>query len=425
MKRHRYLASAQCALALAGIVTAWHCGAKGGNTNTIQNAAWCGDIPRAQRYLAANPQLLQSKEGVGALDAAAQNGQSEMAAFLISQGADLNERGFEGMTPLARAASLYSIKDDTKSAAVAAALIAHGADIDPVDEYGDTPLLHAVESRKARVAEVLLQNSTNQAADQLRTYRGANSMETALHMAIRENDQDTVAVLLQYHPPLDAWNREDQTPLVEAIAYDRTEIIKLICEAAHQTNDVPSVADMRAIGLRIADGDDSALQQLSAIDTQLQTQIPVDHNPYPHVPDAWIRIKYSRMNTAFKAAGEAIGQGNQKSMPMLEQKIAAGDPAAQFALEIFTYAAAAGNQGALTVLTGAPAQTAGFNSWLLRPAAANIGPAVDYYVDWLKQAKPEDRGGLILMVTNALGEAATKGNQKAQTAVEQYAANPF
>jgi ankyrin repeat protein len=219
MKPHRSPIFAPFALVIFGILTTYHCGAKGGNTNTIQNAAWCGDIPRAKQYLAANPGLLQSKEGAGALDAAAQNGQSEMAAFLISQGADVNEQGFENMTPLARAASSYSLRDDAKSAEVAGVLITHGADIESMDLYGDIPLLHAVESHKTRVAEVLLQNSTNQAADQLVTYRGALGHATPLHLAIRENYPDMVAVLLKYQPPLEALNSDDRTPLIEAIYY--------------------------------------------------------------------------------------------------------------------------------------------------------------------------------------------------------------
>jgi ankyrin repeat protein len=206
------------------ISLALHCGAKG-NTNTIQYAAWSGNLENIKKYLADNPKLLSSKEGLGTLTAAAENGQSEMVAFLISQGADVNEKGFFDMTPLARVASTYSLNNDEKCAAVATILIVHGATIDPVDQYGDTPLLYAVEAHKSRLAQVLLEHG----ASQMSRFAGANA-GTPLDYALRQGDMETVDVLLKYDPPLEAVNRDRETPLLWAVKSQKIQVARTLLE---------------------------------------------------------------------------------------------------------------------------------------------------------------------------------------------------
>src|SRR5258708_4506336 len=83
-----------------------HCFAKG-NGDNIQSAAAAGNIEKVKKFLAENPKLLASKEGRGTLTDAAVHGQIDMVDFLISQGADVNEKGFFNMTPLACMASAF------------------------------------------------------------------------------------------------------------------------------------------------------------------------------------------------------------------------------------------------------------------------------------------------------------------------------
>jgi ankyrin repeat protein len=214
--------------AILGIVivsVALHSGAKG-NTNTIQSAAWSGDLEKVKKYLADTPQLLSSKEGAGTLTAAAEGGQGEMVAFLISQGADVNEKGFEDMTPLASIASTFRLNNDEKCAEIAAILLAHGAQVDPVDAYKDTPLLHAVEAGKSRLAQVFLNHGASLAV----TFSGANSRLTPLHYALRHSDQEMVAVIMEFKPPLEAFDTDSNTPLLWAVKHDKLETARMLLE---------------------------------------------------------------------------------------------------------------------------------------------------------------------------------------------------
>jgi ankyrin repeat protein len=407
-------------LGIAILSLALHCGAKGGNTNTIQYAAWSGDLEKVKKYLADNPKLLSSREGTGILTVAAENGQSEMVDFLVSHGADVNEKGFFNMTPLAQMAFAFRSPNDEKYAEIATILIAHGATVDAVDQYHDTPLLHAVESENYHLAEVLIKNGANQRV----TYKSTYGSTTPLHMAILHGNSEQVAMLLKYNPPLDAVDRDGRTPLLLAELYDKTNVVAMIREISHDTNAIPSLADMRAIGKHIAEGDESAMNDLAKVDDDLQNHIKPDYNQYPHVPDPWIMVKFGRINTALKVLGEEVGKGNVKSFPMLKKYVAEHGRHADLALEAFSYSATAGNQEALEILLHLDTSPSGFNSYLCRPAAANIEPAVDYFVDWLQTVKSEDRGGLMMEATNALASASAKGNLKAQTALEKFAANP-
>ena len=62
------------------------------------------------------------------------------------------------------------------------------------------------------------------------------------------------------------------------------------------------------------------------------------------------------------------------------------------------------------------------NAYLVAPAAANVGPAVDYFVNRLPAVKLSEREDYYVMeATNSLASAAAKGNQKAKDALEKFA----
>ena len=112
---------------LVGVVFAAF-GKGNGNTNNIYYAASVGNLDRVKQFLAANPGLLSSRDGAGILTTAAVHGQTEVVAFLISKGADVNEKGFFGMTPVACMGSAIKSPNDEQFADVATLLIAHGAE---------------------------------------------------------------------------------------------------------------------------------------------------------------------------------------------------------------------------------------------------------------------------------------------------------
>ena len=77
--------------------------AKGGGTNAVvYAAAEQGDVARLKEYFAADTNLLTLRNGL--LRTAAMSGQKDAVEFLISQGADVNDKGFIEMTPLAHMA---------------------------------------------------------------------------------------------------------------------------------------------------------------------------------------------------------------------------------------------------------------------------------------------------------------------------------
>lgn len=128
--------------------------AKGGTgTNAVvYDAAARGDLVKLKGYFAANTNLISLRNSL--LRTAAVHGQPEAVEFLVSQEADVNDKGFFEMMPLAAVAeSLGPLgfrdpEHDEKCAEVATVLLAHGANVDAMDDYKETPLLHAVEFEK-------------------------------------------------------------------------------------------------------------------------------------------------------------------------------------------------------------------------------------------------------------------------------------
>lgn len=194
---------------------------KGGTNAVVFAAAAQGDVVKLKEFLAADPKLLPLRNEL--LRTAAMSGQKEAVEFLISQGADVNEKGFFEMAPLAHMA-MYGTRSDEKCAEVAIVLIAHGAEVDPVDQYGATPLLHAVELKKIKLMRVLLEHGASPA----RTFGG--TYLTPLHYAMRDWDIEMIKLLLEFKPPLDGVDPDRTTPLMRALNSRNIEVARLLLE---------------------------------------------------------------------------------------------------------------------------------------------------------------------------------------------------
>lgn len=131
-----------------------------------------------------------------------------------------------------------------------------------------------------------------------------------------------------------------------------------------------------------------------------------------------------RMKASFDLLGEEAGKGNENAFQALTKCLGQKSHLGSFAPDALGLAAAAGNKDALNLLLD-------YKNWnildssahfaLCIPAKANIGPAVDYFVEWLANLEPRQRhGGIILDVTNALASASAQGNQKAQSALQKF-----
>lgn len=391
----------------------------------IHAAAASGDLAALKRYLAEDPSLITSRNGPGRtpLCIATMRGQTGAVEFLISRGADVNDKGFEEMTPLADMAA-YGTRDDERCAEIAAILLAHGARVDPVDSYKDTPLLHAVEFKKSRLARVLLEHG----ASMKPTYTGANSGMTAMHMAIHDNDKEMVKVLLEFNAPLDVPDREGATPLLLAEQLDRTEIAAMLRDAAHPGTkakivavSVPPTRDaMRVIARRIAQGDATAFEDLRKTAEDLYRGIDCRKE------HARILLNLDRMMAAYKLLGEEAGKGNDLAFQALKKSLGT-HMLHPFAASGLGIAAAGGQKEALEILLhndqwGIDDFSA--NAALCLPAQKNIEPAVDHFVEWLGSDKPFRTGvSEVMSATNALASAAALGNPEAKVALERFTAS--
>jgi ankyrin repeat protein len=393
-----------------------------GGTNNIQYAVDSGNLDAVKHFFATNSTLLSSKESAGLLTSAAVHGQTEIAAFLISNGAEVNEKGFFGMTPLASMGSVFKSPNDVQFADLATLLIAHGAEVDPVDEYHKTPLLHAVESEDSHLADALLKYG----ACQTNRYSGANFGMTPLHMAIQDKDTEMVRVLLKYNPPLDAKDGNGTTPLLLAEGLDRTDMVEMLHQADPQATlknypTPPTKEAMHELAQRIVNGDETALDELKRTCDMMYSNI---HNY--EAERARVVLNLGRMKAAFDVLGEEAGKGNNAAFQALTNSLKLGR-LRSFVPDALGVAAAGGNREALDILLH-------YQQWdilessamfaLYEPAKANVGPAVDYYAAWLLNRRPYERGGGIMLdVTNALGAAASLNNTNAQLALNKYLAD--
>jgi ankyrin repeat protein len=124
------------------IIAALTVSASFAKTDSIQDAAWRGDLKAVQAFVAQgvgvddhNPQ-----DGSTPLMLAAAKDSTEVARFLIERGADLNARDLQGNTALHEAAY-------TDSEGVVKLLIGKGADVNAIDLKGRTPLHRAAGSQ--------------------------------------------------------------------------------------------------------------------------------------------------------------------------------------------------------------------------------------------------------------------------------------
>lgn len=393
--------------------------AKGGNP--AYDAAARGDVARLKELLATDPSLMDTHNAPnrGLLCVAAMAGQKDTVEFLISKGANVNEKGFEDLTPLGDMA-MYGTRDDQNCAEVATVLLAHGAEVDPIDNYQATPLMHAVEAGKSQLAAVLLEHG----ATLNHRYHGAMGDATLLHMAVYDKDKNMVALLLKYKAPVDAVNRDGATALDLAERRDETEIAAMLRESdpgAAKYTVPPTRDEMRALGKRIADGDESALTELDNTRKKLYSEIKDYQREQPRVI-----VLLGRMHAAFEVLGEEAAKGNKTAFAALK-KCLATPQLAGFTTDALEIAAAGGNKEAFDILSH-------YQDWnidefsarfaICEAAKAGFEPAIDYVASLVSVQNPREfSGGIALEATNALASAVEKGNQKAKDALQKFFAS--
>jgi hypothetical protein len=178
----------------------------------------------------------------------------------------------------------------------------------------------------------------------------------------------------------------------------------------------PTTATMRALAERIANGDQSAFEELRDTATELYRDIDFNKERERVLSNLVL------MRAAFNVLGEQAAKGNDKSFQALKTCLGTSNHLSPFAPDALGLAAAAGNTEALEILLHHDRWGIILSStvFALRPAAENNDErAVDFLIGVIEN--PSDRP-LWHGASEGLAGAAMKGNPKAKAALEKYEA---
>uniref|UniRef100_A0A8C1E1T0 Ankyrin-1 n=1 Tax=Cyprinus carpio carpio TaxID=630221 RepID=A0A8C1E1T0_CYPCA len=162
-----------------------------------------------------------TKKGNTALHIAALAGQEKVVAELINYGANVNAQSQKGFSPLYMAAQENHLE-------VVKYLLEHGANQSLPTEDGFTPLAVALQQGHENVVALLINYGT----------KGKVRLP-ALHIAARNDDTRTAAVLLQNDPNPDVLSKTGFTPLHIAAHYENLSVAQLLLNRGANVNFTP------------------------------------------------------------------------------------------------------------------------------------------------------------------------------------------
>lgn len=141
-----------------------------------------GDEMNFQVLLHSKADLLASVEGVSVLAKAAQKGTPDMISNIIKSGADINTKGYRGITPL-----MTAIENGNTGAAWL--FIQSGADVNAADDFGTTSLMRAVSKGYVDIVRELIKKGANVNAEM--------KNGTKLYNFIGEKEREAIELLLR------------------------------------------------------------------------------------------------------------------------------------------------------------------------------------------------------------------------------------
>ncbi|XP_077479806.1 uncharacterized protein ank1b isoform X12 [Stigmatopora argus] len=162
-----------------------------------------------------------TKKGNTALHIAALAGQEKVVAELVNYGANVNAQSHKGFSPLYMAAQENHLE-------VVKFLLENGANQSLPTEDGFTPLAVALQQGHENVVALLINYGT----------KGKVRLP-ALHIAARNDDTRTAAVLLQNDPNPDVLSKTGFTPLHIAAHYENMSVAQLLINRGANVNFTP------------------------------------------------------------------------------------------------------------------------------------------------------------------------------------------
>jgi ankyrin repeat protein len=116
------------------------------------DAAATGDYVRLKAMVSKDPKLICTRDECGetALMRVARNGDRSIADFLISKGANVDEKSKAGETAL-----MFAVMSD--EVPMAQFLISKGSDVNARNDFGETVLMRAAISAKKEMVELLIE----------------------------------------------------------------------------------------------------------------------------------------------------------------------------------------------------------------------------------------------------------------------------
>jgi quinoprotein dehydrogenase-associated probable ABC transporter substrate-binding protein len=225
--------------------------AQGANVDTeLNNAVLADDKVRVSYLLDKKHASLTNLDlqGETPLHHALQLRSTDMVAFLIARGADVNQRDRDGWTPLMTAA--YG--DDAADVRV---LVAHGADPNAVSAQNFTPLGIAVQYGKSKAALALIEAG----ADPARPIGDAGY--TPLMLATANHDTPVARALIQKGADVNAHNSGGVTALMVAAANSRADMVELLVQAGANVQ-AQTERGETALSIARARGDEKVIRLL-------------------------------------------------------------------------------------------------------------------------------------------------------------------
>ena len=189
---------------------------KDADVSTFHGAACVGDLDRVKSFVEQGADVDAKDEfNWTPLFWAVSTGQTDVAEFLISRGADVQAKtSDDGSTAIHQAAQIRAWK-------LAELLISKGADVNSKNNNGSTPLIIASFSGNRDAVEWLIAKGAEV------NVRGREDW-TPLHRATRAGERDVVGILLSKGADVNAKDSQGRTPLWWAEERNHTDIVELL-----------------------------------------------------------------------------------------------------------------------------------------------------------------------------------------------------